>query len=253
MDRPGERDRAPLERQTGHRQDDGNEDGPQSVLPRSLLADYQAEMQRRLSVEAVLRERQARRIAFWVVFALLAGLTVWRLVIAAVDLTAYLRLSIAGTTTEATVLRKRTEGGSVEDPDRFIITYGFWAGSSAYIQREEVSGDTFDALGVEGTVDVIYLWRQPQLSRIAREHAFPWRLDAIALTVVCVALFLAGRAVLRERPEPASSAPADARSCSPSFNLLHWRVRSVPTEADARTKGCRQDDLISLTHCLRSC
>jgi hypothetical protein len=195
------------EHQAADAQDGRVEGEPQSSLPPSVLAGYRAEMQRRWSVDDVLRERRARRTAFWVALSLVAALTAWRLVVYALDLTTYLQLSIAGTTTEATVLRKQTEGKSVEDPDRFIITYGFWADGSGYIQREEVGGDTFDALGVEGSVEVVYLRRQPQRARIARELSFPWRWDAIALTVICVVLFLTRHIVFRDRDETAPSTP----------------------------------------------
>ena len=183
--------------------------GPRSDLPVSLLDGYRAEMQRRLTGGA-LSERKARVRAFWIAFSLLAAVTVWRLVVYAIDLTAYVRLSLAGTTTQATVLRKQTEGGpSVEDPDRFIVTYGFWAGTSGYVRRDEVSGATFDALVVEGTTKVVYLPRQPAQARIARELVFPWRLDAIALLVVCDLLATVGRRALLGQVRPRPQADPD--------------------------------------------
>ncbi|MBN1640686.1 MAG: hypothetical protein JXA09_05580 [Anaerolineae bacterium] len=182
--------------------------GPRSELPPTLLDGYRAEMERRQTGRA-LGEDRARARAFWVAFSLLAAVTVWRLVVYAVDLTAYLRLSIAGTSTQATVLRKQTEGASVEDPDRFIVTYGFWAAGSGYIRRDDVSSATFDALGIEGTTQVVYLPTQPEQARLARELVFPWRPDAVALLLVCGLLATVGRRAILGRGRTGPPVEAD--------------------------------------------
>jgi hypothetical protein len=89
------------------------------------------------------------------------------------------------------------------------VSYGFWVDGDGYIRRQEVSDATFDALAVDGTVDVRYLAAQPQVARIAREVTFPWRVGAIALTALCGVMAVARRWILPGRAAASAGAPEE--------------------------------------------
>jgi hypothetical protein len=197
-------------------QQDSTDEGAvrRSILRPSVLAGYKIELERRWSRRQWEQRSgdgaslvRAIAYSFLVVSAILAVFSAWRLIAYAAELYTYTRFAISGVHTQATVLRKRSEAGtSVLNPDRYIITYGFWSGDTGTIVREDVSRPTFDVLVVDETIAIVYLANNPRISRIERELAFPRPIGLVIILGTCVASFLAWRWVGMPKA-PADSPP----------------------------------------------
>jgi hypothetical protein len=168
------------------------EEAEESPLPAEMMARYQGEMRRR-AAQRELTRREAIGWALLVGAAAIGLVLAWRLVVYAVELGSYARLERWGEETEGIVLRMRTVPPVPgDDPARRIVTYGFWAGQQGVIQQEDVGRDTFLALYVDGPVQVVYARRNPEVSRIARELAFPAPWVVVTLLAACGGLGYGG-------------------------------------------------------------
>ena len=193
-------------------------DGKRSILRPTLFSRYQAELHRKRSDRQ--RERQSgiaawidlQRMArvLWGISAVLAVILLWRLVVYGLDLYSYVRFATSGVTTQATVLRKRTERNTSNfRPDRLIVTYGFWSHDTGAINRNEVSRPLFDALVVDDPLTVVYLPDDLETSAIQNELTLPWPVDAVILLGCCLVLAYAGQKLARcpASPEPGTGQP----------------------------------------------